>query len=208
MKDKFTSISFLIVGVYYIIAEFIAVLKTNVPFIEAYSIHTISELGVPIGDIYKGVASSYSPLFFFMNLAFILLGIILFIGYNLSLKKHINKNKLISHLLIILTCIGAIFVGIFHADNPLFNDYHILGAVLSILCGNIFLIFISKFSSFNENYKKISKYLGIIGLISACIMLILKLIILSNCNPVFERISVYTLIIWLIVTGIYLKIKK
>ena len=205
MKDKFTSISFILVGIYYLIIEFIAVLKTNVPFIEAYSIHTISELGVPIGDIYNGVASSYSPLFFFMNLAFVLLGIFLFVGYNLSLKKYITKNKLISHLLNILTCIGVIFVGIFHAYNPLFDSYHILGAVLSILCGNIFLIFISKFSNFNEDYKKISKYLGITGLIAAFIMLIFKLIIMNNYHPVFERISVYTLIIWLIITGIYLK---
>jgi len=50
-------------------------------------------------------------------------------------------------------------------------------------------------------YQKVTLILGIIGLIAFWIMFFS---ITSIYMPVFERLSVYTLILWSFLTGIYL----
>jgi hypothetical membrane protein len=72
---------------------------------------------------------------------------------------------------------------------------------MAILGGNVLLAVISRSMEEFEIYQKVTLILGIIGLIAFWIMFFNME---SIYMPVFERLSVYTLIIWSFITGIYL----
>lgn len=192
MKAKVAGILFLIGSLYYLIAEAISATFFNASLINTYVFHTISELGIP---------NANSPLFWLMNSAFILIGLTLIFGNFYSLKDCIIKNKTIFYIFTLVTSVGVIIVGVVHGGNPLTSGYHTLGAVMAILGGNILLVFISKSMGEFQNYQKITFILGIIGIIVFWIMFF---IMGNDYIPIFERLSVYTLIVWSFITGIYL----
>lgn len=192
MKAKVAGILFLIGSLYYLIAEAISATFFKASLINTYVFHTISELGIP---------NANSPLFWLMNSAFILIGLTLIFGNFYSLKDCIIKNKTIFYIFTLVTSVGVIIVGVVHGGNPLTSGYHTLGAVMAILGGNILLVFISKSMGEFQNYQKITFILGIIGIIVFWIMFF---IMGNDYMPIFERLSVYTLIVWSFITGIYL----
>ena len=192
MKAKVAGILFLIGSLYYLIAEAISATFFKASLINTYVFHTISELGIP---------NANSPLFWLMNSAFILIGLTLIFGNFYRLKDYIIKNKTIFYIFTLVTSVGVIIVGVVHGGNPLTSGYHTLGAVMAILGGNILLVFISKSMGEFQNYQKITFILGIIGIIVFWIMFF---IMGNDYMPIFERLSVYTLIVWSFITGIYL----
>ena len=72
---------------------------------------------------------------------------------------------------------------------------------MAILGGNILLILISRSMDDFGAYQKITLILGVFGLIAFWVMFFN---IRSVYMPVFERLSVYTLILWCFLTGIFL----
>lgn len=196
LKSKFSNVIFITGSLYYLFAELICAIFFNDTLINTYIYHTISELGIP---------NVNSPLSFLMNSAFILIGLVLLSGSFYELKNLIVKNKRLFYILTVVTSIGVIIVGLIHADNPLTSGYHTLGAIMAILGGNILLTVIAKSSSDFGGYEKITLLLSAIGIIAFWIMFFN---IKSIYMPVFERLSVYTLIIWCFLTGICLKNEK
>ena len=192
MKLKVAGIALIIGSLYYLLAEAISAAFFKASISNTYIFHTISELGIPNGN---------SPLFWLMNSAFILIGLTLLLGNFYKLKDLIIKNKSIFYIFTLITAFGVIIVGLIHGGNPLTSGYHTLGAVMAILGGNILLVLISWFMGEFGNYQKATLLLGIIGLIAFWVMFFN---IQSIYMPVFERLSVYTLIIWSFMTGIFL----
>ena len=192
MKSKVAGIVFIIGSLYYILAEAISATFFNSSIFNTYAFHTISELGIP---------NANSPLFWLMNSAFILIGLTLIFGNFYRFKDFIIKNKIIINIFTLITGFGVIIVGLIHGGNPLTSGYHTFGAVMAILGGNILLILISRSMDDFGAYQKISLILGVIGLIVFWVMFFN---IQSVFMPVFERLSVYTLILWSFLTGIYL----
>ena len=192
MKLKVAGIALIIGSLYYLLAEAISAAFFKASISNTYIFHTISELGIPNGN---------SPLFWLMNSAFILIGLTLLLGNFYKLKDLIIKNKSIFYIFTLITAFGVIIVGLVHGGNPLTSGYHTLGAVMAILGGNILLVLISRFMGEFGNYQKATLLLGIIGLIAFWVMFFN---IQSIYMPVFERLSVYTLIIWSFMTGIFL----
>ena len=192
MKSKVAGIVFVMGSLYYLIAEAISATFFNASFFNTYVFHTISELGIP---------NANSPLFWLMNSAFILIGLTLIFGNFYKFKDFIIKNKTIFYIFTLITSIGVIIVALIHGGNPLTSGYHTLGAVMAILGGNILLVLISRSMAEFGIYQKITLILGVIGLIVFWIMFFNMG---SIYMPVFERLSVYTLIIWSFVTGVYL----
>ena len=192
MKLKVAGIALIIGSLYYLLAEAISAAFFKASISNTYIFHTISELGIPNGN---------SPLFWLMNSAFILIGLTLLLGNFYKLKDLIIKNKSIFYIFTLITAFGVIIVGLVHGGNPLTSGYHTLGAVMAILGGNILLVLISWFMGEFGNYQKATLLLGIIGLIAFWVMFFN---IQSIYMPVFERLSVYTLIIWSFMTGIFL----
>lgn len=192
MKSKVAGYVFIIGSLYYIIAEAISATFFNASFFNTYVFHTISELGIPNGN---------SPLFWLMNSAFILIGLTVIFGDFYKFKDYIIKNKTIFYILTLVTGLGVIIVGLIHGGNPLTSGYHTLGAVMAILGGNVLVVVISRSMAEFGNYQKITLALGIIGLLAFWIMFFN---IKNSYMPVYERLSVYTLIAWCFLTGVYL----
>ena len=192
MKSKFAGIVFIIGSLYYMIAEYVSAFAYNDSLINTYLFHTISELWIP---------NINSPLFFLMNSAFIIIGLSLLFANYYKFKEFIVKNITVFYILTAITSIGVIIVALIHAGNPLTEGYHSLGAIMAILGGNILLAIISRSMDKFDIYQKITLILGIIGLIAFWVMFFN---IRSVYMPIFERLSVYTLILWSFITGIYL----
>ena len=192
MKRKVAGIAFIIGSLYYILAEAVSATYFNASLFKTYIFHTISELGIP---------NANSPLFWLMNSAFILIGLTLIFGDFYKFKDYIIKNKTVFYILTLITGLGVIVVGLIHGGNPLTSGYHTLGAVMAILGGNVLLILISRSMADFNGYQKLTLALGVVGFIVFWIMFFN---IKSVYMPVFERLSVYTLIIWSFSTGLYL----
>lgn len=192
MKSKVAGIAFLIGSLYYVVAEAVSAAFFNASLFDAYVFHAISELGIPDAN---------SPLFWLMNSAFILIGLTLIFGNFYIFKDFIVKNRRIFYVLTLITGLGVIIVGMIHGGNPLTSGYHTLGAVMAILGGNILLVLISRSMDVFDQYQKITLLLGLIGLVA---FWILFFSMDSIYMAVFERISVYTLVIWSFLSGLYL----
>jgi len=192
MKSKQAGYILVIASLYYIAGEATAAVCFNSTFLNAYLFHTISELGIP---------NANSPLSVLMNIAFVFIGLALIFVDFTKFKDFIIKNKTLFLILTLITGIGVIIVGFIHGGNPLTSGYHTLGAVMAILGGNILLVLISRSMSEFDTYQKTTMILGIAGLIAFWIMFFNMQ---SIYMPVFERLSVYTLIIWCFITGVYL----
>ena len=192
MKSKVAGYAFIIGSVYYIVAEAISATFFNDSIVGTYILHAISELGIP---------NANSPLSWLMNSAFILIGLTLIFGNFYRFKDYIVKNKAIFYILTLVTGLGVIIVGLIHGGNPLTSGYHTLGAVMAILGGNVLLAIISRSMDEFSIFQKVTLVLGAFGLI---MFWILFFSMESIYMPVFERLSVYTLIIWSFLTGVRL----
>lgn len=192
MKAKVAGYAFVIGSLYYVIAEAISATFFNDSLFNTYIFHTISELGIP---------NANSPLSWLMNSAFILIGLALIFGDFYKFKDYIIKNKTVFYILTLVTGLGVIIVGLIHGGNPFTLGYHMLGAMMAILGGNVLLVVISRSMEEFAGFQKITLILGIFGLIVFWIMFFN----MENVYmPVFERLSVYTLIVWSFLTGIFL----
>lgn len=192
MKSKIAGIVFIAGSLYYLLAEAISAIFFNDSLINTYLFHTISELGIP---------NANSPLSILMNSAFILIGLTLIFGNFYKFREFIVKNKAICYIFTLITAIGVIIVGLIHGGNPLTSGYHTLGAVMAILGGNILLVLISKSMGEFGFYQKATLVLGVFGIIVFWIMFFSMA---SPVMPVYERLSVYTLIVWSFITGVRL----
>lgn len=192
MKRKVARFVFIIASLYYVLAEAISATYFNASFVNTYVFHTISELGIP---------NLNSPLSWLMNSAFILIGLTLIFGNFYKFKDFIVKNNVAVYILTLITGLGVIIVGLIHGGNPFTLGYHMLGAMMAILGGNILLVLISRSMSEFGLYQKITLILGLFGII---IFWIMFFNMESIYMPVFERLSVYTMIIWCFLTGLYL----
>ncbi len=195
MRSKVAGIVFIIGSLYYILAEAISATFFKASLYNTYFFHTISELGIP---------NANSPLFWLMNSAFILIGLTLIFGNFYRFRDFLVKNKIIVYILTLITAIGVIIVGLIHGGNPFTLGYHMMGAMMAILGGNILLVVISRSMDEFSRYQKTTLILGIFGLIVFWVMFF-------NMNsiymPVFERLSVYTMIVWCFLTGIFIYCK-
>ena len=192
MKSKIAGIVFILGSLYYLLAEAISAFSFNDLLTNTYLFHTISELGIP---------NINSPLAFLMNSAFVIIGLTFLFGNFYKFKELIIKNKIVFYILTIVAAVGVIIVAMIHAGNPVTDGYHSLGAIMAILGGNLLLIIVSRSMDKFESYQKITLALGIIGLIAFWIMFFNMQ---SLYMPIFERLSVYTLIIWSFISGVYL----
>lgn len=192
MKSKIAGIVFLIGSIYYLLAEAICAIFFNDSIINTYFFHTISELGIP---------NANSPLSILMNSAFILMGLMMVFGNFYGLKDFIVKNKTAFYVLTLITSLGVIIVGLIHGGNPLTSGYHTLGAVMAILGGNVFLVLVSRSMDEFGAYQKITLCLGVFGIIVFWIMFFSMT---SAIMPVYERLSVYTSVVWSFLTGVWM----
>ena len=192
MKAKVAGIVFIIGSIYYIVAEAISAAFFNASLFNTYVFHAISELGIPDAN---------SPLFWLMNSAFVIIGLALVFGNFYKFRDFIVKYRIAFYILTLITGLGVVIVGMIHGGNPLTSGYHTLGAVMAILGGNILLVLISRSMGEFGVYQKTTFVLGLFGL---AMFWVLFSSMESVYMPVFERLSVYTMIAWSFLTGLFL----
>ena len=191
-NTKYGSYAFIIAGIYFLLAEFVSAVSTGLPLFEVYTQNTISALGV-LGHI--------SPIDWLMNSGFIVLGVLLIIGFHLGLSSRIKKWKAIEYALTFVTALGLFIIAVIHAGNPI----HQIGALMAIVGGGVLLMTAAFALDTSKSYKIASFSLGLI----AIVFLVVMIIFMGNpdveiIEAVPERISVYALILWSFLTGIYL----
>lgn len=202
---------FILNGIIYLLGEFIAAIGTGFPLGEVYSKNFISSLGVYPYLVVDGVPNEFSKLALLMNIDFVVTGIGFLIAYYLLIFKKVRVRKLGTLLILtpLIFAIGSVFVGLYQGGVPSEDGLHGLGARLSFLGGNFTALF-SGIALFKENkkYAVISILLGIIGLISAGFMNNAINNSLSEFVAIYERMTVYPITLWQLMTGIvYLKKK-
>ncbi len=191
-NTKYGSYAFVIAGIYFLLAEFVSAVSTGLPLFEVYTQNTISALGVP-GYI--------SPIDWLMNSGFIVLGVLLIIGFHMGLSSRIKKWKAIEYALTFVTALGLFIIAAIHAGNPI----HQIGALMAIVGGGVLLMTAAFALDTSKSYKIASFSLGLI----AIVFLIVMIIFMGNpqleiIEAIPERISVYALILWSFLTGVYL----
>jgi hypothetical membrane protein len=191
-NTKYGSYAFIIAGIYFLLAELTSAVYTGLPLFEVYTQNTISALGVP-GHI--------SPIDWLMNSGFIVLGVLLIIGFHMGLSSRIKKWKAIEYALTFVTALGLFIIAAIHAGNPI----HQIGALMAIVGGGVLLMTAAFALDTSKSYKIASFSLGLI----AILFLVVMIIFMGNpdleiIEAVPERISVYALILWSFLTGIYL----
>ena len=189
---KYGSYAFIIAGIYFLLAELASAVYTGLPLFEVYTQNTISALGVP-GHI--------SPIDWLMNSGFIVLGVLLIIGFHMGLSSRIKKWKAIEYALTFVTALGLFIIAVIHAGNPI----HQIGALMAIVGGGVLLMTAAFALDTSKSYKIASFSLGLI----AIVFLIVMIIFMGNpqleiIEAIPERISVYALILWSFLTGVYL----
>ena len=191
-NTKYGSYAFIIAGIYFLLAEFASTVSTGLPLFEVYTQNTISALGVP-GYI--------SPIDWLMNSGFIVLGVLLIIGFHMGLSSRIKKWKAIEYALTFVTALGLFIIAAIHAGNPI----HQIGALMAIVGGGVLLMTAAFALDTSKSYKIASFSLGLI----AILFLVVMIIFMGNpdleiIEAVPEKISVYALILWSFLTGVYL----
>ena len=100
-----------------------------------------------------------------------------------------------------VTALGLFIIAAIHAGNPI----HQIGALMAIVGGGVLLMTAAFALDTSKSYKIASFSLGLI----AILFLIVMIIFMGNpdleiIEAVPERISVYALILWSVLTGVYL----
>ena len=203
---------FLINGLFYLTGEYIAAIGTGYSLKEVYLRNFISSLGVYPNLIVEGVPVGFSKLAIIMNIDFIVTGIGFLVAYYLLIFKMLKfkKYNLLYLITPVLFAVGSVLVGVYQGGVPSEDGLHGLGARLSFLGGNLTLI-ISGVSLFKnrKGYSIVSIILGLIGLISASFMNNALTNNLTEVVAIYERLTVYPITIWQLITGLtFLKENK
>lgn len=203
---------FLINGLFYLTGEYVAALGTGYSLKEVYLRNFISSLGVYPNLIVEGVPVGFSKLAIIMNIDFIVTGIGFLVAYYFLIFKMLKSKKYSLLYLItpVLFAVGSVLVGVYQGGVPSEDGLHELGARLSFLGGNLTLI-ISGVSLFKnrKGYSIVSIILGLIGLISASFMNNALTNNLTEVVAIYERLTVYPITIWQLMTGLtFLKENK
>ena len=203
---------FLINGLFYLTGEYIAAIGTGYSLKEVYLRNFISSLGVYPNLIVEGVPVGFSKFAIVMNIDFIVTGMGFLVAYYFLIFKMLKSKKYSLLYLItpVLFAVGSVLVGVYQGGVPSEDGLHGLGARLSFLGGNLTLI-ISGVSLFKnrKGYSVVSIILGLIGLISASFMNNALTNNLSEVVAIYERLTVYPITIWQLMTGLtFLKENK
>ncbi|WP_347558025.1 DUF998 domain-containing protein [Robbsia sp. KACC 23696] len=201
---KVGGLCFAAAGLLYLAAETISAAAWHTPPY-SYARNYISDLGVAgCGILFHG-RPICSPLHGLMNIGFMLEGLLFFIA-NLIVSGQTTRPWRFGIVMLgLLHGVGMLLVGYYHGSEAALEDgslrYHLLGAQLAIVSGNVALIAYGcahRQIGLSRRFASLSIVLGSVGLLSA-----VTLVSLLTTLPrgLLERGSVYSIMIWEIVTG-------
>src|SRR3954451_22131834 len=199
----------LVLIIEYLVAETVAALAWKTP-LYSYAYNYISDLGVsgPRG-LFQG-RLLYSPLHNVMNAGFFIEGILFLMAAFLLLPLLPGKGwRIVVFVLVVLHTVGISLVAMIHASSETKDHgiliYHTIGAFLAIMFGNLACMCAGIAASragapgWFKLYSILLCIIGVGGLVT--------LIAVPTLPPgIPERISVYTITLWQVSTGVFLLI--
>lgn len=207
MKKINTSTAlFLLATIVYFLSEAIAAMAWNNPHY-SYSYNYISDLGIPIITVFDG-RSINSPLHAVMNVGLIsyaVLSMLAFCGIS-KVKIIPDKWRNMGIILALLHGIGVVMVGVFPGYDWWGITFHGIGAALAIFGGNLAIISLGLHLQFNRRkwFANLSLWLGIIGITGLFVCIGIH----QDFKGLFERISIYSILLWEIIFAIVLIIHQ
>jgi hypothetical membrane protein len=162
--------------------------------------NTISDLGNTACGIY-GARYVCSPLYSWMNLSFIILGITMAIGSTL-IYQEFNKTRAswIGFSLMALAGAGTILVGAF--PENITSSLHTLGAILALGGGNVALLVLGYSLDLPPKMRIYTILSGLISL--SAFLLFISQYYLGIGIGGMERLAGNLQTLWLIVFGVYI----
>ena len=176
----------------------------------SYATNYISDLGVPEVGEYQGRFID-SPLSLVMNIAFVASGALFFAAAILAFRATATGPRKTFLVLSGIYGIGIAVVGLIHgsqasADSGL-GAFHVIGAAMAIIGGNLVAITASVASRRpNAGYSRVALALGVVGLVALVMLQVDSRSADVTILPdgIWERIAVYTVTAWQLLTGIQL----
>jgi len=154
-----------------------------------------------------------SQLAYLMNTAFYLQGTLFLIGAVLVVRAVESRKAGLFLTLAAANAVGNILVGAVHSGPMAKVDgtawLHDMGAALAIGGGNIAILAgsaIVRNAGAGQRYRAISVVIGVLGLLSFAMLVINSTTGATSLLPegVWERGSVYSIIVWQMCTAAYL----
>ncbi len=194
-------------AVIFFLCEFVAAAAwTDYPY--SYTYNYISDLGVR-GPLTALDQYMDSPLAWVMNTGFFLFGIATFTGVAL-LRDLPDRRGWGVRLLAAVVGIGGIVLAFFHGDGKADQsgtfDYHSLGALATIVGGNVLIILLGLMHHrirVSHTFGRAMVGLGAFGLVS-----MLTFVSIAGANVLVglvERCAVYPILIGLICAGVSIR---
>jgi hypothetical membrane protein len=167
--------------------------------------NTISDLGNTACGQYRG---SYvcSPRHEWMNISFVLLGIVMVVGSVLIYQEFTERRRLEQRVALVgFTCltiagIGTMFVGIFPENTV--SAMHVTGAALAIGLGNVGILVLGLVLPLPEGLRGYMLFFSTLSLVAAVSFAGHKYFGIGAGG--MERIAAYPETVWLIRFGIYI----
>jgi type IV secretory pathway VirB2 component (pilin) len=166
-----------------------------------YGVNFISDLGTTVCGSYFSGRVMCSPLHGVMNFGLAAMGVAVALAVSLMAVAFPRRRRITTTVLGCLLAVGMLLVAVFHGGVESVQNgmliFHVLGAVVAIICGNTLGIIVGATSSrlgFPRWFKPVAVALGVIGIVS-----------LGGCllfgSAVFERMAVYSIFAWLLVAS-------
>jgi hypothetical membrane protein len=197
-------------GVGYLMLEAIAAAGFRDHY--SYSHNYISDLGVTSRGMFQGRMID-SPLAYLMNTAFYLQGTLFLLGAVLVVRAVESQKAGLFLTLAATNAVGNILVGTVHGGPMAKVDgtawVHHIGALLAIAGGNVAILAgsaIIRNAGAAHWYRVASLGLAVLGLLSFMVLVIDSKTAAIGVLPdgVWERGSVYSIIVWQMFTASYL----
>ncbi|ROR65802.1 DUF998 domain-containing protein [Agrococcus jenensis] len=182
----------------------------------SYATNYISDLGIPEVGEYQGRAID-SPLHLVMNVGFVVQGALYLAAVCVVVRACATRERRMLVALAIVYAIGISLVGIVHGSQASDDNgsaiFHVLGAGMAIISGNVVAIAVGigvARERPRSPYALASIALGAIGLSGLAMLQIDAGTTTIDLLPdgVWERIAVYAVTAWQLMTGTVLLTRK
>ncbi len=202
--------AWLLAGLIFVIVEAIAATQFTPTY--DYAVNYISELGV-VGcmEAYNGVQAC-SPQADLMNAAFIGSGLLFGVASALIYPQLQGRGRRRLLALGVTHAIGLVLVGVFHGGAFVGAEglavFHVIGALMAIVGGNLAIAFAPVALDFNAPvfFRRLGPWAAAAGLGGLVVLVIssgAKLGIPPG-DGAWERLSVYSISVWDVLIGAWL----
>lgn len=191
----------LVAPIFYLLAETVAASAWTDPDYD-YLYHYISDLGISGPPSHVFGQDVYSPLAWVMNTGFVGHGVLVFTAIALLVRSSAGARPKLLMVLSSLFSVGIALVGLFqgsqgNVDNGLII-FHMIGAQLTIVIGNVLFILFGVFRNRLGLPRRVAvstMVLGIVGLLGfVAFMIDVRAGINVNVG-LFERLGVYPIVL-------------